>query len=121
MNPRFAATLLLLWVATPVFAHRLDEYLQAATFNLERDRIAIELRLTPGLAVLEKVLAAIDTSPDAAISDAERIAYGNRVLNDLSLSLDGHRLPLQLVSCTFPERQDMKQGVGEIVLNLEAP
>ena len=49
------AGLLLLCFATTAFAHRVDEYLQAAMLNLAGDRVEINLRLTPGIEVLGKV------------------------------------------------------------------
>ena len=43
------------WLATPAFAHRLDEYLQATTIAVEKDRLVLQLRLTPGVAVAAQV------------------------------------------------------------------
>jgi len=121
MKTRVAAALLLLmWVATPAFAHRLDEYLQATTFAVSRDHVAVQMRLTPGVAVLEKVLAAIDTNGDGVISEAEQRSYVERFRDDLSLTLDDHRAALRMVSFTFPKLEAMKEGLGDIQLNLQA-
>ena len=67
----------------------MDEYLQATLFTVERDHIAISMRLTPGLEVLAKVLTAIDTSGDGVVSNAKQQAYAEKVRRDLSLSIDG--------------------------------
>lgn len=116
-----AASTMMLWLATPNWAHQLDEYVQATTISLAKDRIQAELRLTPGAAVSPSVLATIDTNGDRAISPAEQRAYAERVLRDLSLTLDGERLPLRLVSWKFAPTEDLKAGRGDIQLNLDAP
>ncbi|HEY2589918.1 MAG TPA: hypothetical protein VGI81_29510 [Tepidisphaeraceae bacterium] len=122
MKSRLAVIIavVLLWVGTPAFAHRLDEYLQATTISLGTDRIAVRVCLTPGVDVFRAVLADIDADGDGVISEAERQAYARRVLHDLSLTLDGNRLPLRLVSSTFATIEEMKEGLGDIVLNVDA-
>ena len=50
LDAPFAGVLLLSYGA-PASAHRLDEYLQATTIALEKNRVHAELRLTPGVAV----------------------------------------------------------------------
>jgi len=117
-KPSICAALIL--AGTPVFAHRLDEYLQATLISVEKDRIEAEIRLAPGVAVLPVVLAAIDTNADGVISKAEQHAYAQRVLDDLSISLDGDRVKLQLVSMQFPAMQDLREGLGEIHLKVSA-
>jgi HupE / UreJ protein len=109
-----------LWAAIPAFAHRLDEYLQATTFAVEGNQVAVQVRLTPGVEVLGKVLAAIDTNGDGVISEAEQRGYMQRVCHDLSLNIDDHPLQLRMVSSTFPTLGEMKEGLGEILLNFEA-
>jgi hypothetical protein len=104
----------------PAFAHRLDEYLQATIFSLEPGEVDATIRLVPGVAVFSKVIAGVDTDGDGAISTAEQQAYAQRVLNDLSLSVDGERLTLHLVSESFPSIDEMKQGVGEIQIRFTA-
>jgi len=112
--------LILLLVGMPALGHRLDEYLQAALLSVEKDRIHTELHLTPGVAVLPVVLGSIDSDANEIISDAEQRAYAERVLHDLSLSIDGDRLRLRLVSMRFPKVDEMKQGLGEIQLAFDA-
>jgi hydrogenase/urease accessory protein HupE len=115
-----AAILLLLCFATPAFAHRLDQYLQAVTFAVESDHIDVRLRLTPGVEVSGKVLGAIDANGDGVISQAEQQACAEQVRRDLSLRVDDRQLALRLVSFTFPEMGDMKQGMADIVLAFRA-
>lgn len=111
---------LLLLLPAPVFAHRLDEYLQATMLSVESGRVEGSMRLVPGVAVSSSVIASIDTNGDSALSDAEQQAYAQRVLRDLSLTVDGQRLALRLVSATFPSIDAMKQGIGEIQFDFTA-
>jgi hypothetical protein len=78
------------------------------------------MRLVPGVAVSSKILAGIDTNADGVISDTERHAYAERVLRDLSLSVDGHVLRPQLVSVDFPTIEEMREGLGEIKIEFAA-
>ena len=115
-----AASAMILLAATPASAHRLDEYLQATTLALEKERIQVEIRLVPGVAVFPIVFADIDRDADGVVSGAEQRAYAERVLGDLSLSVDGKRLPLHLVSSRFAQREALQEGRGEIRIQFEA-
>jgi len=114
------AAFLMLSGETSAFAHRLDEYLHATMFDVGRDHIGISLHLTPGVDVFPQVLAAIDANGDGEISAAEQQGYIEVVRRALSLSIDDQRVTLHLRSFTFPATNEMKQGLGEIVLNFEA-
>jgi hypothetical protein len=111
---------LLLSVATPAFAHRVDEYLQATTISVGSDRVQAQIRLVPGIEVVSIVLAFVDTDRDGVVSDAEQRTYAERVLRDLSLSVDGERLPLQLLSSTFADLELMRDGRGVIQIDFDA-
>lgn len=121
MKTRLAAAgAILLLAGTPASAHRLDEYLQATTISVEKDRVQAEIRLAPGVAVFCSVLANIDTDADGVISEAEQRAYAERVLGDLSLTIDGDRLQLRLISSKFAKIEEMTEGRGEIQLEFNA-
>lgn len=109
--------------AMPSPAHRLDEYLQGAIISVEKDRLQVQMTLTPGVAVFAALFAYIDTDADGVISEAEQRAYAAQVLHDLSLSIDGHRLIPQLLSIQFPSIDEMKEGRGEMQLdfNVDLP
>jgi hypothetical protein len=111
---------LVLSVARPAFAHRVDEYLQATTISVGRDRVQAQIRLVPGIDVVDTVLAFVDTDRDGVVSDAEQRAYAARVLGDLSLSVDGHRLPLRLLSSRFADLALMRDGRGVIEIDFDA-
>lgn len=110
----------LLWGGTSVSAHRLDEYLQATMIEVGKDRVHVQMYLTPGVAVFPAVLAAIDTDRDGAISAAEQRAYADRVLGDLSLTIDGKPLRLHSVSSTFADVEEMRLGSGGIAVEFFA-
>jgi hypothetical protein len=121
MKPKLVAGIAILMLAgTAGSAHRLDEYLQATTISVEKDRVQAQIRLTPGVAVFAIVLASIDTDADGVISEAEQQAYAQRVLRDLSLTIDGERARLRLMSTKFPRTEEMKEGRGEIQLEFDA-
>jgi hypothetical protein len=103
-----------------VSAHRLDEYLQATLIAVEKDRVEVSMRLIPGVAVSSAVIASIDTDGDGSLSSAEQSAYAQRVLSELSLSIDGKGLNPKLVSADFPQVQEMRDGVGEIHIEYTA-
>lgn len=107
-----AAAVLALGAA--VSAHRLDEYLQATLISVEQGRVQVSMRLVPGVAVSAAVIASIDANGDGVISEAEQRAYAERVLGDLSLTMDGRSLRPTLVSVEFPEIGQMQEGLGEI-------
>lgn len=111
---------ILLSMGTHAAAHRLDEYLQATLISVEKNRIQMQVRLTPGVAVFPFVLAIIDTNADGVISESEQRVYAERLVRDLSVTVDGARLRPRLVSTKFPETGEMKEGRGEIQLEFVA-
>jgi hypothetical protein len=115
MNTRLvAAAAFLLSLGAGAFAHRLDEYLQATIITVENDRVRVSMRLIPGVAVSSIVLASIDTNGDGVISEAEQQTYAERVLRDLSITVDGKSASPTLVSRKFPATEEIKEGLGEI-------
>jgi hypothetical protein len=115
-----AAVAILLSASGVASAHRLDEYLQATLLSMEKNQVQASMRLIPGVAVASSVIASIDSNGDGVLSDAEETAYAERVLGDLSLTLDGNRLSPKLVSMKFPEIGQMRDGLGEIEIEFAA-
>ncbi len=105
-------------VVPPAAAHRLDEYLQATLLTVEKDIIKADLYLTPGVAVLPAVLADLDADGDGEFSATEQRAYAWRVLGDISFTLNGAHLTPRLVASAFPKLTDLKEGVGDIHLEI---
>lgn len=101
-------------------AHVLDEYVQAAQVALARDGARVELRLVPGVEVAERVFTLIDGDGDGQISSSEEQLYARRVMQDIALEVDGRRAPLAPTRVEFPSRDEMREGVGAIRLDLAA-
>jgi hypothetical protein len=119
---RLSPLVLLAALAFPagVFAHRLDEYLQATLVVIEADHVRLQINLTPGVEVAEAVLAQIDRDHDGAISTNEAAAYAELVRRDLSLGLDGRQPELKLTASTFPDLSEIRAGWGIIHLEYSA-
>lgn len=115
-----AAAAIVLFLGGVASAHRLDEYLQATILSVDKDHVQVSMRLIPGVAVSSVVIASIDSNGDGIISEAEQWAYAARVIGDSSLSFDGHRLKPKLVSVEFPQVEQMREGLGEIQIELTA-
>ena len=60
------------------------------------------------------VIATIDRDGDGAFSEAEKRAYAQRLLADLSITVDGSSVSPQLVSWTIPQPARLRDGLGEI-------
>lgn len=115
-----AGVAILLSLGGVASAHRLDEYLQATILSVGKSRVQASMRLIPGVAVSSSVIASIDSNGDSVLSEAERWAYAERVLRDLSMTLDGERLRLKLVSAEFPQVEQMREGLGEVHIEFVA-
>jgi hypothetical protein len=101
-------------------AHRKDEYLQAARLAIDPGRVEIELDLTPGIAVAEDVLRAIDLDRNGALSPGETSAYVTSVMRDVSLDIDGQPLTVRELGTEFPGIESVRRGEGTIRLHLAA-
>lgn len=112
---------LLLALATDGLAHRLDEYLQATRVSVATNRIDLSIDLTPGVAVVDQVLAVIDQDRDGRVSGDECTAYAQRVLKDIRIGLDGKVFSLSLVDASFPALHEVKGGTGTIRIKATAP
>jgi hypothetical protein len=87
---------------------------------VEKNCLAAQMTLTPGVAVYPFILAAIDTNSDGVISATEQRAYAWLVLRDLSLTVDGRPVTPRLVSVEFPATDEMKEGRGGIRIEFQA-
>ena len=121
-NLRRCVALLLGLLALPgtSSAHRLDEYLQATLVAIEPGHVRLEINLTPGVDVAEKVLALIDHNRDGRISVEEAGAYQELLKHDLVLRVDDREVELQLTSSNFPASRDLRTGWGFIQMEFSA-
>jgi hypothetical protein len=113
----FAAVFLFARVSS---AHRIDEYLQATLLSVETGRIQASMRLIPGVLVAAQVIVAIDSNGGGIFSGGEKRAYAQRVVDDLSLAIDGSSVKPVIISWNFPEPAQMREGLGEIHLEYKA-
>jgi hypothetical protein len=111
---------LLAWLATPAFAHRLDEYLQATLVSIEPGRVRLQMNLTPGVDIAEKVLARIDGDRDGVISAKEATAYAKSLQRDLIVKMDERSLKLKLIASSFSAPAELRSGWGMIQMEFSA-
>ena len=97
-----------------VSAHRTDEYLQAARLAIDPGRVQLELDLTPGIALAEAIIAAIDRNGDGSLSQGEQRAYVGAVMSALTFEVDGIPLRAPLDDISFPDADAMRRGEGTI-------
>jgi hypothetical protein len=103
-----------LFSGTSASAHRIDEYLQATLLSLQADRVQASMRMIPGILVASSVISGIDGNGDGVLSDDEERTYAQRVLGDLSVTVDGARVQPKLISWNFPQPAQLRDGIGEI-------
>jgi hypothetical protein len=101
-------------------AHRLDEYLQATRVAIERDRVTVEIDLTPGASLAAKVVGWMDTNGDGQLSSNEHAAYAQQVIESVTLSLDGQPGRLTLIDSVFPQPGEIAEGTGTVRLRATA-
>ena len=121
MKTPAATVIVLLAAGGEVWAHRLDEYLQATRMSIARDRLTLEMDLTPGVSIASSVIGQLDTNADGAIAPAEAEAYGRTVLSDLLVTLDDDRVGMTLMHIEIPTIDEMRNGMGTIRLRAPAP
>ena len=113
--------IVLLLASSPARAHGLDEYVQALRVGVSRDGVLLTLGLTPGVAVAAGLIARVDSDGDGAISPDEAGRYGQVVLADLDVRLDGAPLSFQLVRVDVPPAGEMRDGLGTIRMEATGP
>ncbi|MEP7309054.1 MAG: hypothetical protein ABJA98_26415 [Acidobacteriota bacterium] len=102
-------------------AHRLDEFLQAARIGVERDRVQLEMDLTPGIVVADGVIREIDVDRNGVLSQDEQRDYADRVLSALTLRIDDSPLPrMQTAASSFPDVAALHTGDATITIRAEA-
>ena len=106
--------------AVPAWAHANDEVLQQAYVSLSTTRLDVELDLSPGELVGPAVAAALDTDHDEQLSQHEIAVAAGAVHHGLSLSVDGHTVPLTAASRSYPSYALTAAGGGVATLLLSA-
>jgi|SRR5208337_4598494 len=108
-----------LWLAclalpAGMHGHPLDVYLQATLVAIEPGGIRLEMNLTPGELVAEKVFGLIDRNHDGVISTNESAAYAELLQRELVARLDGRIIQLKLAASNIPEPAELRTGWGII-------
>jgi hypothetical protein len=112
------SSLVAAWL-TKASAHRTEDYLQAARIGLEPGRVGMTLDLTPGTAVAESFVVALDGDGDGALSAEEQRRYAAGVQSALTVELDERALRTRVVSWSFPPLSAFRRGVGMVRLRIE--
>lgn len=102
-------------------AHRLDELLQAARIGIAEDHVDVELDVTPGVGVSDRMIAEIDRDGDGSFSNDEQRSFVDRVFTQIEMTADGNRLRVTPRSFTFPEAAAFRTGDGVIAIRASAP
>ena len=112
--------LALLAFPSTVIAHRLDEYLQATLVTIEPHSVRLQMNLTPGVSIAEKVLTLVDSDHDGIISTNEASAYAEYLKRNLAVRLDGQKLDLKIARSEFPPPSELRGGEGIIQIEFLA-
>lgn len=108
------ALALLLVTPCAALAHRVDEYLQATRVMMSRDRITLDVDLTPGSEIAAALLPLLDANGDGTVSPVEAQAYAERMVREVIVQLDGRSVPLTLARVEVPTTGEMREGTGAI-------
>ena len=111
-----AAVLVLLAMCGQVSGHQLDEYLQATRVSIARDRVTLDVDLTPGVTIAPAIVETLDANADNIIVPSEAGAYGLVVLSDVVVTFDGHPVVMALTQIDVPAIDEMRHGMGTIHL-----
>jgi len=111
-----------LWVASSaaLAAHRVDEYLQATRIALSADAVHVEIDLTPGADVADRVTRLMDRDGDGDVSAVECRQYASVVVSAATLELDGRPLRLDVSRYDCPSVDEFRDGVGTVRLRADA-
>jgi len=102
--------------ATALSAHRRDELLQAARIGVSADRIELEISLTPGIAVADEVIGAIDRDGNGVLSADEQRDHAALVMAATELRIDGIAVDIGVGSATYPMLDELREGDRPIEL-----
>jgi hypothetical protein len=86
--------------------------------SIEPAAVHLELDLTPGIALADRIIADIDRNRDGSLSQDEQQAYAALVVSAVTLTADGAPVGAQLASSRFPDVDAMRRGEGSIRLQM---
>ena len=103
-----------------LWAHRLDEYLQATFITVEPGQVDLDLTLTPGINLAPTLFSALDRDQDGTVSSGEANAYARELGAALTLEVDDVPQPLTVVRHHFPSRDDLLTGRALLRISFRA-
>jgi hypothetical protein len=106
--------------ATQTSAHRLDELLQAARIGIDEKRVDLELDVTPGAAVADRLINEIDRDGDGTFSIAEQRSFVDRVFAEIQMTVDDNVVRVSPRSFAFPAAAAFQNGDGVIAIRASA-
>lgn len=101
-----------------VYAHQLDEYVQATLVDIDPAAIRLRINLTPGVEVSDKVLDVLDPDGDGAVTEKESAAYAGMLKGDLAERLDGRNIELSVTASSVPGPSELRAGWGIIQMEV---
>lgn len=104
----------LIGVIETTLAHRLDECLQATRVTVSTNHIALAIDVTPGVAVVNQFLPALDRNNDGSVSTKESDAFAKEMFRHLQVRMDDVKVDLRLQDIVVPPLSEMKRGSGVI-------
>jgi hypothetical protein len=111
-----ACLLVMATFAPTALAHPADKVVQAAYLTLAPGGLRLELDLTPGELVANQFLGFLDQNTDGQIGDGEISVFAERVIQDLSVRVNGQVAALHLESKTVPDPAGLRTGGQQVTL-----
>ncbi|HEX9924622.1 MAG TPA: hypothetical protein VGD99_18335 [Anaerolineae bacterium] len=99
-------------------AHPLDEFYQVTYIKMAPNRISMTIELYSGVLIGPYIESLIDTDQDQFFSEAERHAYVERFIGDVTFEIDHEPIQLTATRLEFPDPLDVRAGVGLIRFKL---
>lgn len=121
LAPALALVMVLLASRSAALAHQIDECVQAMVVTIEPALLRLDLHLTPGTEVADRVLALVNPKGLNGISVAEGLLYGDRLRKDLVVRLDGEIVEaFGVATAVVPNAEILRSGAGMIQIEFIA-
>ena len=111
---------LLLALAAPLHAHRVEGLLQNSLVEVLPSQVGVEVTLVPGIDIAPKIVALLDADGDGVFSESESAAWSARFMAAQSVTVDGQSLPLKLEGIRASPLAEMNSGHAEIIVHFTA-
>lgn len=118
-----AAFAILAALTRPAAADPVDRLAQHVQIGLTTSGANVQIAMIGGLIANERILDQLDTNHDGQVSPAEERAYADRLLQDLSVTLDDRPVPLAAgdLHLTVPPVKDFHLGLAPLVVAFRVP